>query len=347
VTNAGWYPDPAGAPNTYRYWDGQSWSQMTTTNPPAGGQAPAAPPAQGATQPPYGQQGATQPPYGQQGVGQSPYGAVPPGQGGYGAPGAPGGYGQAPWSPAPKKGGSGKIIAIVVAGVLALVLLGVGALFGVRELRDDDYNGRRGSERTSPTDATSPETPTSSISPTGIQCTGGNPVPPAEPSPDASELSGGGLTIPREGAYTITTGDQVAFSFPDEFVLQYVEVEEYWISLMGVGGLSKANDFESTDAAAEIIMQCLTSSDRIYSGFDTRTDLKNEAITVDGKPAHRITSEIRVTDPRVKVEGDVTDVIVVDTGDPDSYGLYIGMAAIGRADLIKQNEDMIERISVN
>lgn len=29
----GWYPDPAGAPGRYRYWDGNSWSDVTTTNP--------------------------------------------------------------------------------------------------------------------------------------------------------------------------------------------------------------------------------------------------------------------------------------------------------------------------
>lgn len=29
----GWYPDPAGAPGRFRYWDGTSWSAETTDNP--------------------------------------------------------------------------------------------------------------------------------------------------------------------------------------------------------------------------------------------------------------------------------------------------------------------------
>ena len=29
----GWFPDPAGTPGRFRYWDGQTWSQVTTDNP--------------------------------------------------------------------------------------------------------------------------------------------------------------------------------------------------------------------------------------------------------------------------------------------------------------------------
>ena len=34
----GWYPDPAGAPGRYRYWDGTRWSTETSDRP---GPAPA------------------------------------------------------------------------------------------------------------------------------------------------------------------------------------------------------------------------------------------------------------------------------------------------------------------
>ena len=32
---AGWYPDPGGGQNLYRYWDGRAWSAATTYNPQA------------------------------------------------------------------------------------------------------------------------------------------------------------------------------------------------------------------------------------------------------------------------------------------------------------------------
>lgn len=41
---AGWYPDPGGGVNLYRYWDGQAWSAATSPHP----QAP--PPSQGLVQ---------------------------------------------------------------------------------------------------------------------------------------------------------------------------------------------------------------------------------------------------------------------------------------------------------
>jgi hypothetical protein len=338
VTNAGWYPDPAGAPDTYRYWDGQAWSQMTTTQ-PSGGARPAETPA-------------TPPP-----AAPTQYGAVPTPPPPPGPPAPPaygGGYPQQ-WSPTPAPGGSGgggKTVVIVIAAVVALLLLGVGGFFGIRALTGDDDNGDRkaddsssqkseGSEGSEPTDGSS-----STVKPTGIQCTGGTPAPSTDPDPAAAELTGGGLSIPHDPGYELATGDQVSFGFANAFVLQYTNVEENWISLTGVGALPRANGFDDVASAAEVIMQCLTSSDSIYRGFTGRTDKVNEETTVDGKPAYRISAEVRVTDSEVTVEGDLTDVIVVDTGDPASYGVYIGMAALGHDDLISANEAVIDQIKV-
>lgn len=42
-TPAGWYPDPHGAPQTLRYWDGVQWTQHTSPDQQAAGQAHQAP----------------------------------------------------------------------------------------------------------------------------------------------------------------------------------------------------------------------------------------------------------------------------------------------------------------
>lgn len=334
MTNAGWYPDPAGAPDTFRYWDGQAWSQMTTTQ-PSGGVRPA-PETQAPSPPP---------------AAPTAYGAVPPGPPVPPVPPAPSPYGQQPaqpWSPtAPggAGGGGSKTVVIVIAAVVALVLLGVAGFFGIRAVTGDDDTDERKAADDSSQEASSDQ-PSSTVKPTGIQCTGGSPAPAQEPDPAAAQLSGGGLSIPRTPAYDLATGDQVSFGFADAFVLQYTNVEEKWISLTGVGALPKANGFDDVATAAEVVMQCLTGSENVYSGFTGRTDTTNEAITLDGKPAYRITAEVRVDTPEVTVEGDLTDVIVVDTGDPAAYGVYIGMAALGHQDLISANEAVIDQIKV-
>ncbi|WP_203568291.1 DUF2510 domain-containing protein [Aestuariimicrobium ganziense] len=50
MSQPGWYPDPAGQPGHFRYWDGQGWSQESTPNPSMG--APTGAP--GGPSSPYG-----------------------------------------------------------------------------------------------------------------------------------------------------------------------------------------------------------------------------------------------------------------------------------------------------
>lgn len=97
MTASGWYPDPSGEPNRFRFWDGSSWSNETTGDPtsaaPGQGSAPSGAPsgAQGgasATDPyqtgGYGQAGS----YGQGESAQGGYDQSGITQGGYGQPGS-------------------------------------------------------------------------------------------------------------------------------------------------------------------------------------------------------------------------------------------------------------------
>lgn len=345
VTNAGWYPDPAGAPDTYRYWDGQAWSQMTTTQPSSGGAASSAPAAP-ATPPPA----PTLPP--------TAATALPPAQPPY-QPQHQQQYQQQPtWNPTPPPGGTGgtgggstgKTVGIVVAAVLVLALLGVGGFFGIRALSgDDDGDGgdKKADDPTSQTSDGPTDETSSTVRPTGIQCTGGKPEPTTPPDPSATTLTGGGLTIPHLDGYTTDAAQSPAHTYADGFIAQIAEVvPKKWISLYGVGAIPRAHGFEGVDSTAEIIMQCLTTNDQIYRGFSERTDLKREEITVDGKPGYRITSEIRVTGQGLPIEGDVATVVIVDTGDPASYGVFVGVAPIGDDARIAQEEQVVEEISV-
>lgn len=71
--SAGWYPDPHGAAQLLRYWDGSQWTEHTN---PAGGQAPAQPQAPAQAPVPQ-QQAAPQQQYQQQAAAAPQQGAQP------------------------------------------------------------------------------------------------------------------------------------------------------------------------------------------------------------------------------------------------------------------------------
>lgn len=395
MTNAGWYPDPAGQPQTYRYWDGQSWSAETTGDPYA--PAPGSTPPQHGTgygqsgfgdatvatpqqpqqsyppQPPQPPQPPAGPPPSTPGV-PAGYGAIPPSQPGYGqgayggGPGQPG-YGPLPTSTPPPGGrGSGTTIAVVLIAVLVLVALGVGGFFGVKALTSDDDTtaGDDSSETVDETDdptdpsdpttdasdpttgpsesTTGPTDPTTGATPTTLQCNGGFPAP-EEPRKD-DQISGGGLTIPVVSGFDVDTLQAGAFTFTDEFTPQIRIIEDGWIALYGVGALNKANGFETPEQAAEVVTQCMTASSQIYDGFSDRTDLESGPITIDGREGFSLETEIRVDNPEISVEGDRAQVIVVDTGDADTWGLYISVVALGDLTLIDQQADTVDEITV-
>ncbi|MDT0200565.1 DUF2510 domain-containing protein [Nocardioides sp. AE5] len=108
MSASGWYPDPSGEPNRFRYWDGSAWSSETTADPnsPAPGAASAPSPAEPPTNPgpsanPYVTGGASSSSYGQGAPGQSQYGQSQYGQSSYGqAQQGQGGYGQSSYGQA-------------------------------------------------------------------------------------------------------------------------------------------------------------------------------------------------------------------------------------------------------
>ena len=306
-------------------------------------------------------------PYQQQGQqqGQQQYAAQPqPGQygaGGYGGPGHPG-------TPGGSGGGSSKGILLIALAVLLIIGLAVGGFFGVRALTDDDdaaaSDDSSQTEETddetddteSPTDET--ESPTESPSespsesptdtaPTGRECGGGLPGAGGRVSSDKS-ISGGDLTLPPVKGYDplepqITT----TFAFADGVAAVGKPIEEQWIALYAVGGLPKGNGYHDLAASVDQVITCMTESPNFYRNFSGREDLEREAITVDGHDAYSVTSELRVDDPEITVDGDVAKVIVVDTGDEEHFGLYVSVVPIGDQKLIDQQEAASARLQVD
>lgn len=417
MSAAGWYPDPAGAPDTYRYWDGQAWSDTTmpwppravapepqATEAPADGPEPSAPPADDAAG--DGAEGAEQDdleltrplaaadqplvppsPYAPTPGAPTPttpmptqpptYGAVPPPP--PGPPSAPPsappvwnqpaqqpwgqqGWGQYPGQPGqqsqsgigPRTSGKGLIGALVVGAVLLAVLLAAGAVVAVRGFVDatdsTDTSSAGPAPRpdgpVSPDDGdggTGPGGPGLPTTPVGGICASGSPAPLSPPTADDT-ITGGGLAVPVPSGYTVDPGLSVPLFFADAVTAAFAQIDDTWISEYAVGGLPRSAGFTDPEAAAKAVMECLTQNPLVYDGFSGRKDLSSEPITVGGKKGHRLTSEVRVSSPGVSVEGDVTTVIVVDTGDADTLGFYLGVVPIGDQARLAQAEAQIKAL---
>ncbi len=404
MATPGWYPDPAGRPGAFRYWDGQSWGSDTTDNPyaapPGSGPdttGPVAPPnpfdtptvLPGSTPPSsptpptyqsYGG-GAGQQYPGQQYPGQQYPGQQYPAQPGWasqpGQPGQPGwGGAQPPVPPGQGKGGAGRTVGLVVGAVVLTLLLGVATFFVVRSLTDDDEttasDDTTSQAETPSSDAPTSEAPTSdaptaqepsSEAPTGVdpgtdpgdpftddsqptarQCGGGSPKQGATGIVGGAQ-TGGGLSMPALDGFT--TGDQAAaFSFADGVVAPSRLVTDGWVAVYALGGLNRVNGFESPGQAAAAVLECMTLSSDFYRSLSGAELLDSQATTVDGRPAWVMDAEIRIDDPQIDIDGDVAKVIVVDTGDPERYGLFVSVVPIGRQGLITQQQTQADALSV-
>jgi len=358
----------------FRYWDGQSWSEQTTSDPSAAAPgASAAPPPAAPTQMSPGQYGGGQDPYqqpGQQYGQQQPYDPyqqqaqqpyAQPGQYGGGGYGGQDPYGQGYSSGG--SGGGGKRIAFIALAVLLIAALGVGGFFGVRALTDDDDDGKASDDSSqsdetddtesptdetgSPTDSPTEETPTDSptdTGPTGRECTGG--LPSGGQVTGSGQISGGDLTLPPVRGYQGMAVES-SFTFADEVATVGKQIEEQWIALYAVGGLPKANGYSDLEASVDQVIDCMTESPNFYRNFTERNDLERESIDVNGHEAYSVTTEIRIDDPEVRVDGDVAKVIVVDTGDDELFGLYVSVVPIGNQNLIDQQEAATEQLQVD
>lgn len=248
---------------------------------------------------------------------------------------------------------------MIIGGLALVVVLGMIIFFAVRQagagrpITDDPVPSSTvsGWDDSRPTATpTATPTPSSSPSPSGsgtaestIACPTGNPRERG-PRPPDGRVHGGGLSFPRiDGWVDDMQTSGVSWGYDVES--QGFSVYPGWAAFLGVGEIRAADGFApSPKAAAQKVMQCVASSGW-YATEQSAKDLKAERATIDGHEAWWIRTDIHVTDR--KVPGDTVDVIVVDTGRPDAYGLFIGAVAIGDAGLQTLRDNAVRDLTVD
>lgn len=318
----GWYPDPAGAPNRFRYWDGHAWSNETTASPGP-------------------------PPGSSSGGPESPGGA---------------GTGDSNGRKRGRVGPLIAVLALVVVLVLVGTIVIRNLLAGSgSETADpgplpsstvsgwDDSSPTTEPETPSPTPSESRPTPTPTQSPEPTSEEPVQPCPVGQPTvrqdyPADDRVHGGGLSFPRVSGWQDTSGAEFSWAYDVGEQMKLVE-KPSWYANLAVGALFTGDGFDEPKRSAELVMQCVITSG-LYPYFTDRQDIWSKATTVDGHPAWSIRADIKVKDPELTTKGDTVEVIVVDTDSPESLSMFIGAVNIGDDGLQRTLDRTIEKLRV-
>ncbi|OYO18118.1 hypothetical protein CGZ93_16330 [Enemella dayhoffiae] len=286
----GWYPDPSGQPQSFRFWDGQWWTPVTTHDPRTPWPTP-----EELTRPGLQPLGADQ---SQQGPQTQP-GQPAPGQP---APGTPG-----PGVPAPARSRTPLFIGLGAVLVLALVI--AGALWFTR--------GGETTGPTSPPIAPPTSGPTSVGSsgpptPTRLRCDNGN---GNQTSQQAASYSSTGLRIDTPPSFTFRF-DRNYWTWADDFAAWGRGPEGAGVVLAGIRA---ENGFSDPSRAGEQVLECMVASLSRQGGKTTSEGARTAPTTVDGMPAHRTTARLLSSEPKPLV----VSITVIDSGQPGKLGQLI------------------------
>jgi hypothetical protein len=295
MPDAGWYPDPAGAPGRYRYWDGSNWSTVTSTDPRR--PTPTESRASGSTP-------------------SEPPNREPPNR-------------PARWRrPALMLG----VLAVAVSTVVAVAIL-IGSFRSLADnpLPGDAASP---SELASPARTpTATQTPSATPSPVPlVRCPMGNPNQRAR-HPIDGRVYGGNLSFEAQPTFEPAALES-RFSFAYDVLQQTLPVNQNpaWIAQLAVGQLRASDGFvHDARNTVESFAQCVVTG-RMYGPYvPTRGDIRSESLSIDGRRGWLIESEITVDQPDLALLGDHVIFIVVRDG--KDWGFFFGAVPIGNAQL--------------
>ncbi len=320
---SGWYPDPGGGQDLYRFWDGKAWSAATSPNPsapppvlgPLGG-----PPAQPlGAQPQAGQSTGGQP-YGAQGTGGQPYAGQPA----YGSAYAQ--YQQTQQKKSPVGwwlAGAALVLVIVVVAVIAIrAATGAGG--------SDPLPNLPGGQSTSST------------------CPNEDPSPSISPDPNDGRVHGGPVSMPELGSPWSPPRIETRVPFGTDAKIQSVtDQEDYdgtnsWVASVLVAELQAGDGFFSPEQGSAIVVKCILGS--FYADAPVTSDVKvNEAATIDGQEGWIVESQLSFDIPGLRAKGELLIVAIVSAGAtsglfyasvPDTQPELVGPARQALADLL-------------
>jgi hypothetical protein len=338
---AGWYPDPGGGQDLYRYWDGHAWSAATSPNPsappPVQGLVSSAPPT------PAGQSLGAQPlggagaqayagqSYGSQGHGGQTYGSqgssqTTPGAAGYGS--AYAGY-----QPSQKRRSP---LGWWLAGAVLVVVVAVVAVLAVRAATGGGgFSGLPGGQASQNACPTTTRTPT----------------PSPDLDPNDGRVHGGPVSYPRLGAPWSAPDAETRVPFGSDALTQTVlDQANYnggggsWVASVLVAELQAGDGFFSPQQGSEIVVKCILG--RFYGNNPVTSDVQvNQQATIDGHDAWIVESQLHFDIPGLRAKGERLIVAIVSAG--STSGLYYASIPDTRPQFIEPAREALSQLRVD
>ncbi|SDR78054.1 Protein of unknown function [Friedmanniella luteola] len=330
---AGWYPDPGGGQDLYRYWDGRAWSAATSPNPsaPAPAQGLVNAPAPASAQP-LGAQPGTGTGYGSgQAYGGGHTGGSGAGPGaGYATSGAAGHAYPQYQQTARKRSPLGWWL----AGAAVVVVLVVLAVVAVRAATGSGGGfspipGGQGSQNACPTPE---ENPT------------------ATPDPADGRVHGGPVSYPRLGAPWSPPEYDDRVPFGTDTKVQQITVEaEYqprssWVASILVAELQAGDGFFSPEQGSQVVVKCILGA--FYGDAPVTSEVKvNQQATIDGHDAWVVESQLSFEIDGLQTKGELLLVAIVSAG--ATSGLYYASIPDTRPELVQPARDALAQLQVD
>lgn len=329
----GWYPDPSGIPNAFRWWDGGTWTTAISASAhapdpinaqPAGGPAVDAGQGTGASQPAGGISGTSESHPGPD-FEPAPWSRIETQPQAYAPIPAVASTGMKPWK-----------IAVLFASVLAVVLVAGGIYLALR----------KGSEPAPPTVAPQPTQPqfTPTPQPTPTQPTE-NPSPSTPPSqtPPSSQTPQPSQTPQANQAHLVYTAPggawllsaapplpgTLAGSFPQYAAYAKVTQSNYngtgssWVAMMD--SLIPAPEWgvQTNQKTGLATMSKWYQASSFGGAALTSTTIMDKKVTVDGKSGWMLQQHYSYSIPGLESKGETGTFISVATG-KNAAAVFLG-----------------------
>jgi hypothetical protein len=175
-------------------------------------------------------------------------------------------------------------------------------------------------------------TPSATPTPSGVRCPKGNPNQRAR-HPLDGRIYGGNLSFEEQPTFEPASVEP-RFSFAYDVIQQTLPVSQdpAWIAQLAVGRLRGKDGFvHGARTTVESLVQCIITGSMYRPYLPTRTDIRSESLSIDGRSGWLIDSEITVDRPDIQVAGDHVIFIVVRDG--RDWGFFFGAVPIGNAQL--------------